>query len=99
MFKFFNQQKNTNTSSKSQHSELVDLIQQLRLDLSQGINQIQAEINDIKTSLEILEKRFNFKELKDKQQWGHLQYKLQEVPKKSEADMLAVKLNSNKKIS
>lgn len=81
-------------SATYKNDQVIDLLESLRSELSTKLESISRDISEINVNLELLEKRFNYKELKDKQQWGHLQYKLQEVKSaKSEAQILAEKLN------
>jgi hypothetical protein len=75
---------------------ILESIDQLRSVFLSEIQTLKLDIQDIKLNMDLLEKRFNFKDLKDKQQWGHLQYKLNEVkPNQSEQDHLRRQLDQN----
>jgi hypothetical protein len=75
---------------------ILDSINQLKTLLLAEVQDIKQDIQDIKLNVDLLEKRLSFKELKDKQQWGHLQYKLNEVrPSQSEQEKLRRQLDEN----
>ena len=75
---------------------ILESIDQFKSLVMAEVQDLKRDIQDIKLNVDLLEKRLNFKDLKDKQQWGHLQYKLNEVrPNPSEQETLRRGLDAN----
>ena len=73
---FWNKKKSENLNINEHTTKLFE---KLHLDLSLKFDEIYTKLNTIEKKVELMEKNFEKKEFSDKQLYGHLKYKIQEV--------------------
>lgn len=57
----------------------TDLIQRLHFEINQRFREVQAHLQIMDSNIELLEKKINIKELSDRQNYGQLTYKIEEL--------------------
>lgn len=60
-------------------SETRELLEQHNLNVSNQISELKAELKEMNMALNSLERKLQIKDIKDRQQYGQLHYKLHEV--------------------
>lgn len=65
-------------------NELLPLFNELKLQQSETLNILRAEINELRSGILSLESKLFKKDLVDKQQFGQIHYKLHELPHKKD---------------
>ncbi len=73
----FWRKKNDSNVSINEHT--TKLFEKLHLDLNLKFTEIYTKLETIENKIELIEKDFVKKEFSDKQLYGHLKYKLQEL--------------------
>ncbi|MFW5887253.1 MAG: hypothetical protein ACOCUH_00490 [Bacteriovoracia bacterium] len=99
--------KRKQSRTKNEANEIAQIVvgetqkvfEGFHLEVNNRFREIQAQLNKLDQNIEILEKKLFTKELQDKQQYGHIQYKLNEVGNqrlKKELDNLKEELAQTK---
>lgn len=60
-------------------ADTKDLIDRLHFEVNQRFREVQAQLQIMDSNLELLEKKINIKELSDRQSYGQLHYKIEEL--------------------
>lgn len=82
MFGLFKNKKHSDIAKETSDlviKETEKLVQGLRLDFQHRFEELKAEVRDLNAGLKHLENQLLVKDLRDKQQYGHLHYKIHEV--------------------
>jgi hypothetical protein len=82
MFGLFKTKKHSQIAKETSDlviEETQKLVQTLRLDFQHRFEELKTEIKDLNHGLKHLENQLLTKDLRDKQQYGHLHYKIHEV--------------------
>lgn len=82
IFQLFNH-KDSNKQANLIASIVVDQtnqqLEKYQLEINSRLREIKSQINIIDTNIALLDKKLSLKELKDKQQYGHIQYKMNQI--------------------
>lgn len=66
--------------------ELRPFFEEVKLMQTQTLNTLRAEIQDLKNEVVQMESKLQIKDIKDRQLFGQLHYKLHEMPQKRDKD-------------
>lgn len=78
MLNLFKSKKPLNPSEERDRSETVELLETMMARMDLRFNELSSQVQDLKLGLQEMEVRLLTKDLKDKQQYGILHYKLHE---------------------
>ncbi len=71
---------------RQKQSETIKYLQQMKLEIDNSFKELKALIKENQLSIQELDNKLFTKDLKDKQMYGMLHYKLHEVKPKKKAD-------------
>lgn len=86
MLKLFKAKKKLTASEEQSRHETAELLEVMMARIDLRFNELSSQVRDMKLGLQEMETRLLTKDLKDKQQYGLLHYKLHERENKKLQD-------------